>query len=128
MEKYGGFFSRLIAYTIDGIVTYVPFSFIFGFNSEKWSPAAWGIYFVLWTAYFVWMTGMYGATIGKMVMKLRITKEDGSKVNYPDALVREIASYLSLVVLCLGLLNVIWDKKKQAWHDKIAKTVVIKVI
>ena len=125
--KYGGFLIRLVAWTIDGIVTYIPFALVFGFNQEKWSPTAWGIYLILWTSYFVWMVGMYGATIGKIAMKLKIVKEDGSKVNYSDALVREIASYLSLIVLCLGFLNIIWDSKKQSWHDKIAKTVVVKV-
>ena len=126
-QQYGGFFKRLIAFLIDGIVTYIPFALVFGFDQEKWSPTAWGIYLVLWTGYFVWMVGMYGATIGKIAMKLKIVREDSSKVSYSDALVREIASYLSLIVLCLGYLNIIWDNKKQGWHDKIAKTIVVKV-
>lgn len=98
---------------------------VFGMK-EEYSATAWGIYIVSYTAYFVWMIGMYGATVGKMVMKIKITKEDGGKVSYSDALLREIASYLSFVVLCLGFLNIIWDGKKQGWHDKIAKTVVVK--
>lgn len=123
--KYTGFFKRLCAYLLDSIITYVPFVFVFGLK-ESYDSFAWGTYIALWTAYFVWMTGTYGATIGKMVMRIKVTKENGAKLNYSDALVREIASYLSLIVFCLGFFNIIWDKKKQGWHDKIAKTVVVK--
>lgn len=124
-NKYGGFFRRSLAYFIDGIISYIPFVFVFGYE-EEYSPMVMGIYTILWTAYFVWMTGTYGATIGKMATKLKVIKDDGTKVSYADALVRELASYLSLAILGLGFLNVIWDGKKQAWHDKIAKTLVVK--
>ena len=70
---------------------------------------------------------MYGATVGKMVMKIKVVREDKKKLTYPDALLRGLASYLSAIVLCLGYLNMLWDGKKQTWHDKIAKTVVVKV-
>ncbi len=72
------------------------------------------------------MVGTYGATVGKMVMSLKVTKENGAKVSYSDALLREIAKYLSAAILMLGFLWVIWDKKKQGWHDKIAKTMVVR--
>lgn len=121
MEKYGSFLERLVAGLIDFLILYVPVAFI---KNEDLSQV---IFLVLSPAYFVWMNGTYGATIGKMVMKLKITREDGSKIFYSDALLREIASYLSTVVLFLGYLNVIWDSKKQGWHDKIAHTIVVKV-
>lgn len=81
--------------------------------------------FVAWTAYFVWMVGTYGATIGKMVLKLKIVKKNGKRVSYSDALLRELASYLSLFVLGIGFLSIGWDRRKQGWHDKITKTVVV---
>jgi len=121
MQQYGGFFKRLIAYLIDNLIFVVP-SFFVG-NNEM---AQLVLYFGVGTLYFVWMNGMYGASLGKMVMKLKITKEDGSKIDYKDALLREIASYLSLVVFGLGFLNIIWNKRKQGWHDIIAKTIVVK--
>lgn len=125
MKNYVGFSKRLTAYIIDGVVFSVPYYMVFGLR-ESYTITEYGIYFILWTAYFVWMVGMYGATIGKMIMKVKIVKEDGSKVSYADALVRELASYLSFIVIGLGFLNIIWDSRKQGWHDKIAKTVVVK--
>ena len=121
MQQYGGFFKRLIAYLIDNLIFAVP-SFFVG-NNEI---AQFVLLFGVGTLYFVWMNGTYGASVGKMVMKLKITKEDGSKIDYKDALLREIASYLSFVVFGLGVLNIIWNKRKQGWHDIIAKTIVVK--
>ncbi|MDO8657227.1 MAG: RDD family protein [Candidatus Levybacteria bacterium] len=124
--KYSGFFRRLFAFILDGIITNIPFILIFGFK-ESYTSTELGIFVVAWTAYTVWMVGMYGATIGKKLMGIKILKENGEKVNYSDALVREIASYLSIAIVGLGYLFIIWDKKKQGWHDKIAKTVVVNV-
>lgn len=125
MNNYGGFLRRLLAYVIDTLILYIPFIFIPKIDYYNvWLNI---LFLILWTAYFVWMVGTYGATVGKMVMKLKITKEDGKKVSYSDALLREIASYLSFIVFGLGYLNIIWDKRKQGWHDKIAKTIVIRV-
>jgi uncharacterized RDD family membrane protein YckC len=121
--KYIGFFKRLIAVVIDGLILSIALSFISG-QSESLIASA--IYFILWFGYFVWMVGKFGATIGKMAMKIKIVKENGEKVNYSDAFIRELASYLSFIVFFLGYLWVIWDSKKQSWHDKIAKTIVIK--
>lgn len=123
MKKYGGFWKRLLAYAIDTLLIYIVFWLIPGIDMEDtWVNVA---MFVAWTAYFVWMVGTYGATIGKMVLKLKIVKENGKRVSYSDALLRELASYLSLFVLGIGYLSIGWDPKKQGWHDKIAKTVVV---
>lgn len=69
----------------------------------------------------------YGVTIGKMVLKIKIIKEDGGKVTYKDVLIRELASYISAIVWFLGYLWVLWDKRKQAWHDKLMHTLVVVV-
>lgn len=114
ISQYGGFWRRFAALFLDSLIVRIAFS---------WNDT---LALLLGIAYFVWMNGAYGATIGKMILKLKIVKEDGSKINYSDALIRELASVLSFIVLWLGYLNVIWDKRKQGWHDKIAKTIVVR--
>jgi len=118
--KYAGFGKRLVAYLIDGLI-FIPIELA----SQSVANLQLIIYIVLWFAYMTWMNGKFGATIGKQVMKLKIIKENGSPINYSDALVREIASYLSAIVLFIGYLVVIGDKKKQSWHDKLAHTYVV---
>jgi uncharacterized RDD family membrane protein YckC len=44
-----------------------------------------------------------------------------------DALVRGLSSVFSLVVLGIGCFWILWDPERQAWHDKIAGTYVVRV-
>ncbi len=39
---------------------------------------------------------------------------------------RYFAYILSAIPLCLGYIWVAFDPKKQAWHDKLAETVVVR--
>jgi len=117
--KYATFGMRLFAYLIDGLI-FAPIYLALGKVADSDL-----FYLIFYTAYFVWMTGTYGATIGKMVVKIKVVKENGGKVSYADALVREIASYLSAVIFFVGYLNIFWDTKKQTWHDKLAHTLVV---
>lgn len=78
-----------------------------------------GFYILMWV-------NNGGATPGKELLGIKVVKADGSKIGYPEAIMRSVFGYtLSSVVLSLGFLWVIWDKKKQGWHDKIANTVVV---
>ena len=66
------------------------------------------------------------ATPGKMVLKLAIVDaKTGEKPTLKQWLVRYVCYYLSAMVLMLGFIWVGLDRRKQGWHDKIARTVVI---
>ncbi len=116
--KYASFWRRFAAGFIDGLIIGVIPGMVFKGQGNVLS-------FLLGLGYSVWMLSNYSATVGMMVMKIKITKESGGKVVYKDAVLRYFASILSAVVLLIGYLSMIWDPKKQTWHDKIAKTVVI---
>jgi uncharacterized RDD family membrane protein YckC len=80
---------------------------------------------VLW-AYFIIMTASTGATLGKRVLKLRVVRDDMSRVSYGTAALREtIGKTVSLIPCALGFIWAGFDARKQAWHDKIAHTFVI---
>lgn len=82
----------------------------------------------LWFAYFLIMYVEYGGqTIGKRKVGIRVIMADGSKLTYGNALVRMIGEYVSSAVLFLGYFSIIWNKKKQGWHDRIAQTLVVKI-
>jgi uncharacterized RDD family membrane protein YckC len=40
--------------------------------------------------------------------------------------VRALGCFLSMIVACLGFIWIAIDSEKQAWHDKIAGTVVVR--
>lgn len=67
------------------------------------------------------------ATSGKMVIGARIVDAvSGAKPSTGQFVGRYLAYYLSLIVLFLGYLWVGFDPRKQAWHDKLARTVVVR--
>lgn len=79
-------------------------------------------------AYYVGLTGAYGATVGKMVLGLKVVDTNGQKIGFGKAALREIVGkWISGLVFGLGYLWVAFDEKKQGWHDKIAGTYVVKV-
>jgi uncharacterized RDD family membrane protein YckC len=142
---YAGFWIRFGAAFIDGIilsVAFFPINIIFAALSERFSFwGGWGgggtsiglviLYNILrvgvgW-AYFTIMTGRYGATLGKMLLKLKVVREDMGPVSYGTAALREIVGkFVSSLVCGLGYIWVGFDDRKQAWHDKIAHTFVIR--
>jgi uncharacterized RDD family membrane protein YckC len=87
--------------------------------------APWSV-FLVWLAYFAGMWAWRGTTIGGIVLNLKVVRFDGQPVTFPVALVRALAAAFSAVVLFLGFLWIAWSRDKQAWHDKIAGTVVVR--
>jgi len=78
-------------------------------------------------AYFlIFYVNYDGATPGKRLMAIKVTRDDGSKLTYPVVFVRYLGNFVSAFLLGIGYLMIIWDKRKQALHDKIAKTLVVK--
>jgi uncharacterized RDD family membrane protein YckC len=77
-------------------------------------------------AYSVLLIGGLGQTVGMLALGIMVIRTDGSKIDYVRAFVRWLGSLLSAIALCLGFLWIAWDPEKQAWHDKIADTYVVK--
>jgi uncharacterized RDD family membrane protein YckC len=48
-------------------------------------------------------------------------------VDWATSIVRALGCFLSLFVVGLGFLWIAIDDERQAWHDKIAGTVVVRV-
>lgn len=82
--------------------------------------------FILMNFYFIFMPGRYGNTIGKMILGLKVVKIDYTLINYKIAILRWVGFLLSIATFGIGFLLAIFDPQKQALHDKIARTYVIK--
>ena len=87
--------------------------------------------------YEVSLTAMKGQTLGKMAVRIRVVgAESGSVPGWGKAFGRwfvpSIVSVISLWISFVGFLalviyaSLLWDKRRQGWHDKVAKTLVIK--
>lgn len=80
---------------------------------------------VVYFAYFTYLTGKNGDTIGKRYYGLKIVDSSGRGPGYPRALARAIGYFVSSIVFYMGFIWIAIDKKKQGWHDKIAGTYVV---
>lgn len=134
--QYAGFWIRLAAVIIDTIILmilFTPIGFLFASEADMQNPFAWtkadwimqaiGIIFIV----FCWVK--FAGTPGKRLLKLKVLDEaTGNKLSIGQAILRYIGYFIAVIPLFLGLLWVIWDGKKQGWHDKIAKSVVVKEV
>lgn len=77
------------------------------------------------SAYFIVMTYLTGATVGKRLMDLRVVACDDSKLTFVNVLYREtIGRYLSSL-LFVGYLMIGVSETKQGLHDRLCDTQVI---
>ena len=80
---------------------------------------------VIYQTFFVWQ---YGATIGKMAMKIRVADEMSfANLSFQYSFIRAIVRIVSESLFYLGFLWGVLSPTKQTWHDKLAKSVVIDV-
>ncbi len=81
-------------------------------------------------AYFTWLHGARGQTIGKMAVKIKVVREDGSKIDYVDAAVRTILLIIDaipyVIPFLLGAILIWTSDKKQRLGDRAARTIVVK--
>ena len=122
--EYMGFWIRFAAAIIDFLVI----SFIsFVLARFTYGPLiAFGI-LLLWLYYWLF-TGLKGQTLGKMAVGIKVVNAAGSVPGLGRAALREVpGKIVSSIAIYLGFLWIIWDGRKQGWHDKIASTYVVRV-
>ncbi|MCM8785786.1 MAG: RDD family protein [Candidatus Omnitrophica bacterium] len=89
------------------------------------------IFFLIFSLYKTLIVGKFGASLGKMIVGIKIVDENCNKIYFKTAFIREVIVKqiiypIFFFISFLGYLWAIWDKRKQTWHDKIARTIVIK--
>jgi uncharacterized RDD family membrane protein YckC len=133
---YQGIGSRLAAQIVDGIVLLVVFlllgAAIFGgFTFEVYGAEALSFQAVcalIGFLYFIVLEGVQGATLGKMAMKIRVVREDGSPCGLGPSIVRNILRIVDVLpfLYIVGMILIARSDQKQRLGDRVAKTVVVK--
>ncbi|MAM69815.1 MAG: RDD family protein [Gammaproteobacteria bacterium] len=135
-RHYAGFWIRFTAFMIDLVIILVcvtiPLTLIYG--TRYWTEGA--AFYGFWDLMFnyilpfvatIWFWQRFLGTPGKMLLKLRIVDaQTGGKPSLGQSVGRYFAYIISIIPLFLGYLWIGIDKRKQAWHDKLAGTVVIR--
>ena len=68
----------------------------------------------------------YQATVGKLAVGIKVTDQNGGKLTFVKALLRHIGKIISGMVIFIGYLIALFTEKKQALHDFIAGSIVVK--
>jgi uncharacterized RDD family membrane protein YckC len=78
--------------------------------------------------YFTYFHGRTGQTPGDAALGIKVVDIDnGEVIGYGRAFGRALVAILSTIVLLLGFFWMIWDKRKQTWHDKAVSSLPIRV-
>lgn len=121
--KYAGFWRRFIAILIDSLI----FGAIQGIGEAVGFREAFGgaNIIISWLYFSLLQSSSRQATIGKMVMGLKVVDEDGERITFQQATIRYFSKILSAIILMIGYIMAAFSSKKQALHDKLASTYVI---
>ena len=136
--RYAGPVTRFIALVLDILIVTTGFTVIVAgatYLVELVSPieveptrGLWYIVgFVVWALLYLWLSiAVFGKTLGKTVMGVRVVDSEGSlALHSRQSLIRAVSYPLSFVVLGLGLLGVLFGRERRAWHDHFAGTAVV---
>lgn len=116
--------ARVLAFLADGVVFAVPTMIVFAILRDDSTADAVSSVITLSAAVILWRHT--GATPGKWAVPILIVDaKTGERPSYFQAVVRLIGYGVSVLPLGLGLLWALWDERGQAWHDKMAGTIVI---
>ncbi|MEO6079594.1 MAG: RDD family protein [Steroidobacteraceae bacterium] len=119
-----GFLLRMAALALDLVLVLVLTHLV---TSPFGVGTPWMSTLLLWTAvYGALMWRLKGTTIGGSICGLQLVRQDGRAIDWGTAIMRALGCFLSLIVGGLGFIWIAFDKDQQAWHDKVAGTVVVR--
>jgi uncharacterized RDD family membrane protein YckC len=127
--NYGGFWIRFLAYLVDSLIVTVGFVGIMLLLGAMGLELAGAeiIFLVLSILYWALMhSSPRQATIGKELCGLKVGGPNGERLSVPRALGREAAKIISSLTLLIGFIIAAFTRNKQALHDFVASTYVVR--
>ncbi|MGI9275232.1 MAG: RDD family protein [Endozoicomonas sp.] len=135
--EYAGFWIRFGAALIDTailLVVTLPLTMVIYGNSlwqsERTVMGLWDVVinWIFPAVAVIVFWRIKGATPGKMLLSIQVVDmKTGSKMSVRQSIIRYVGYIVSTIPLFLGFFWIGIDKKKQSWHDKIARTVVVRI-
>jgi uncharacterized RDD family membrane protein YckC len=132
-HPYAGFWRRLAAYLIDGVLlgaaqgtitilvhTIAPYDLQAQVNVLPVSIL------VAWAYFSLMESSPAQATVGKMALGIYVTDRQGDPIDFRRASVRYWAKLVSTLALMLGWLMAAFTPGKRALHDYLAGTLVLR--
>lgn len=141
---YAGFWIRFAAAIIDSIILWifqiVIIMILYGgftnymqslmdpqhiFSSTYWINI--GLSLIVGIGYFVVMeSSARQATFGKSMVGIKVVNYKGERISFLKSLGRYLSKIPSALILLIGFIMAGFTEKKQALHDMMASTLVVK--
>ena len=122
---YAGFWRRWAAALLDGILYYIVIFALalalgdgIGVNLLALALA--------WLYHALMQSSSWQATLGKRAFGIKVTRDTGERISFLRATGRYFATILSSLILMIGYLMAAFTNRKQALHDMIASTLVVR--
>ena len=122
--QYAGFWIRLVAFIIDGIIL----SFTLALISLTTTDVVSFIFlqFLARAVYHIAFWIGQGATPGKMAVGVKVVMTNGEPIELGAACLRYFGYIISTLLFFIGFLMIAFSAEKKGLHDNIANTVVVK--
>ena len=129
--EYQGIGIRFVSLVIDSLIISAIFgalATILGAGMMRHGTWSVGILsFAFYIAYYTYLEGTRGQTIGKMITKIKVVREDGTPIDIEQAFKRNILRVIDgLLVYLIGAILIWRSDKQQRLGDTVAKTMVVK--
>ena len=132
---FAGFWRRLLAYLIDGVLLgavgfIVSLIALFSQSSADWFEQAVNAgritAAIAWAYFAVLESSPARGTLGKLALNLYVSDVRGDPISFWRASFRYLFKYLSWLVFGIGWLMPAFTPRKQALHDMLAGTLVLR--
>lgn len=137
--RYAGPVSRLLAFAADSLLVASGFTlvvagltflirlFLPDFSLPEDTGLGYAVALGAWAFLYNWVgLAVWGKTPGKALLGLRVVTREGSVVlTGRQALLRTLTYPLSFALFGVGLLGVVFNTERRAWHDRFAGSAVV---
>lgn len=132
-SNYAGFWLRFVALIIDGIILAIPRTIVafvllaIGLSQGAVNLLVAVLSLLLYWFYFATMESSANqGTLGKMALGLKVTDENGNRLSFGSATGRYFGKLVSTITLGIGYIMAGFTQRKQALHDLMAHTLVVR--
>lgn len=126
--SYSGFWRRVLASIVDSVI-FIPVSFLITVTQSFGDAYIQGFFanlVIAWLYFSICESQSWQATLGKKIVGIKVTDLNGQRISFARATGRYASKFLSYLTLGFGFLMPAFTKRKQALHDLVAETLVLK--
>src|SRR2546423_3436568 len=114
-----------LARVTSGVATTITSGGLASFTTQ--TTVDWPWLALVWVAYYAVLEGLFGATLGKRLVGLRVSDLEGRRITGQAAILRNVARLLDVLpfLYLLGGILTMTSRRHQRLGDRLARTLVV---